>query len=58
MSDHGKDLCVDCKDYDRCGENHRPCEIQAACKHWFNIKKHPCGPATTICQDCGREEAL
>lgn len=31
---------------------------EAGCKHWFVPVKHACGPATKICLDCGREEAL
>ncbi len=29
MTDPGTDLCAPCKDYDRCGENARPCETKA-----------------------------
>lgn len=31
---------------------------EAGCKHWYVPVKHACGPATKICLDCGREEAL
>jgi hypothetical protein len=31
---------------------------QSLCKHWYITVKHPCGPATEVCQDCGHERAL
>lgn len=31
---------------------------EKGCKHWYVSVKHPCGPATKICLDCGDERAL
>lgn len=34
-----------------------PRRPKEGCKHWFIYVKHPCGPPTEVCQDCGHERA-